>query len=73
MKSSLHLQAVSGVFCTRDGGSSSFKRWYLIAIRTGRQGVGRLQMDQNTDKRLALVNAVMNIRVPETARNFMTG
>ena len=33
---SLHLQAVSGVFCIRDGGSSSFKRWYLLAIRRGR-------------------------------------
>ena len=31
----------------------------------------RLQMDQNTDKRRALVNAIMNIGVPQTAWNFL--
>ena len=35
-------------------------------------GMDRIDLAQDRDKRWALVNAVMNLRVPQNAGNFLT-
>jgi hypothetical protein len=46
-------------------------------IKAGLQEVGcrdkdRIQLALDIDRRWALVNAVMNLRIPQTAGNFLT-
>ena len=36
-------------------------------------GMERIDLAQNRDRWRTVVNAVMNLRVPENARNFLTG
>jgi hypothetical protein len=40
--------------------------------KVGCEGIDWIYLAQDRDKRRALVNAVMNFRVPQNARNFLT-
>jgi hypothetical protein len=37
------------------------------------EGMDWIELAQDRDRGLALVNAVMNLQVPQNARNFLTG
>ena len=69
-------RAVYRVFVGKPDGDTGLDgniilRWIFRKWNVG--GMDWIELAQDTDRRRALVHAVMNLRVPQNAGNFLTG